>query len=261
MSGSPSSAYATGRPWKLATARLIAGPGAGRVIGAVTRRRIRHYGLWFDTRSPIFSPKVRAQMFWGIYEGAETRAIRSTLRGAKTVIELGSSLGVTSAHIAAQLAPNGRLICVEANPTLSRGLRERVAGRAPTAQIDVVHAAITTQCGDAALVVATQTTGSRLSDGTSATSVVSVPSLTLRELIRETGVTDYDLVSDIEGAEVAFLRQDPGALDGCGRIVIELHDTSADGRAVSVSDLLAAVQSAGFQVISRLGPVVALSRA
>jgi FkbM family methyltransferase len=246
---------------KLTTAKIIAGNRAGRLIGAVTGKRIRHHGLWFDTRSSVFSPRVRAQMFWGIYEGAETRAIAAVLRDSRTVIELGSSLGVTSAHIAALLAHDGRLICVEANPRLIPGLREKIAQRVPSVRVDVVHAAITGHCGEAVLRLAAQTAGSRVTAASPNGCVVTVPALTLRELVRQAGVTEFDLVSDIEGAEVAFLRHDPGALDGCGRMVIELHDTIANGERVSVSDLLDAARSAGFRVVSRHGPVVGLSRA
>jgi FkbM family methyltransferase len=198
-------------------------------------------------------------MFWGIYEGAETRAIRLLLRGSNTVIELGSSLGVTSAHIAAVLAPEGRLICVEANPHLVAGLRERVGRTVPTSRLDVVHAAIAERCGQAVLRLGAQTTGSRLSD-VRHESGVTVPAITLRELVRQTNTAEYNLVSDIEGAEVTFLRQDPGALDGCNRMIIELHDTRADGDSVSVLDLLEAARSAGFRVVSQHGPVVGLSR-
>jgi hypothetical protein len=87
-----------------------------------------------------------------------------------------------------------------------------------------------------------------------------VPALTLREILRRTGVSDFDLVSDIEGAETAFLLQDPDVLRGCRRAVIELHDTTVDGRAVSVSDLLEAVVAAGLRIIRRHGPVVSLTR-
>lgn len=53
---------------KLRVATVVAGHGAGQVIGALTGKRIRHQGLWFDTRSTDFTPQVRAQMFWGAYE-------------------------------------------------------------------------------------------------------------------------------------------------------------------------------------------------
>ena len=93
-------------------------------------------------------------MFWGGYEGAETRMIRSMLRDSPTVVELGSSLGVTTAHIAAMMAPGGRLVCVEANPRLIPGLSERIAPHKPGLCVDVIHAAVTGYCGMTELVIA-----------------------------------------------------------------------------------------------------------
>src|ERR1019366_3942812 len=118
---------------------------------------------WFDTRSNDFNPQVRAQMFWGLYESAETRLIRNYLRGSKHLVELGSSLGVTAAHVAAVMAPGGHLTCVEANPRLLPGLRDRTSTkRFADVRVDVVHAAVTDHCGTATLTVAGHTVGSRL---------------------------------------------------------------------------------------------------
>ena len=250
----------TASPLKLQVSRIVASDAAGRAIGALTRNRIRHQGLWFDTRGPDFSPRVRAQMFWGGYEGAETRMIRSVLRASPTVVELGSSLGVTTAHIAAVMAPGGRLICVEANPRLISGLSERTALRNAQTRIDVIHAAVTSHCGVAELVIAGKTVGSRIGAPRPDESVVQVPALTLREILHRTDITEFDLVSDIEGGEAAFLLDDPGVLGRCRRAVIEFHDTVASGRTVSVFDLIDAAVATGLQVVSRHGPVVGLIR-
>jgi FkbM family methyltransferase len=255
-------ALVTASELKLRVSRIVAGDRAGRVIGGLTGKRIRHQGLWFDTRSSDFSPTVRAQMFWGGYEGAETRMIRSVLRGSSTVVELGSSLGVTAAHIAAVMAAGGHLVCVEANPTLLPGLRERMARHAAGLRVDLVHAAVTDHCGTAALTLAAETVGSRLDAAPRQDEyTVDVPALTLREIVSRMGLAEFDLVSDIEGSEVAFLLQDPAALKGCRRAVIELHATTMRDCAASVSDLVDAAVAAGFRVTARHGPVVALVRA
>jgi FkbM family methyltransferase len=245
---------------KLLAARIVASDMAGRLTGPLSGYRVRHHGLWFDVSDSDFPPQVRAQMLWGAYESAETRMIRSQLGGSAAVVELGSSLGVVSAHIATLMAPGGRLVCVEANPALLPGLRKRLTARARCLQIDFVHAAITSYCGEAVLAVSPSTTGSRLGTVRPGDAAVAVPALTLREILRRTGIGDFDLVCDIEGAESAFLLQDPGALGGCRRAVIELHDTTVDGCAVSVSELAAAAVAAGLQVIRRHGPVVTFVR-
>jgi FkbM family methyltransferase len=251
----------TASPVKLWASGLVASATAGRVIGALTRHRIRHQGIWFDTRSADFSPRVRAQMFWGGYEGAETRMIRSILRASPTVVELGSSLGITTAHIAAVMAHGGRLVCVEANPRLIPGLSERVALLSGQQRVDVIHAAITGHCGTTELIIAGETVGSRIGSPRPDEPIVQVPAMTLREILRRANIAEFDLVSDIEGAEAAFLLGDPDALGNCRRAVIEFHDTVAEGRTVSAFDLIDAAVATGLQVISRHGPVVAFSRA
>jgi FkbM family methyltransferase len=253
---------------KARAAMIVAGGAAGRLIGPATGYRVRHHGLAFDVHGADFSPRVRAQMFWGAYESAETRMIRGLLRGSTTVVELGSSLGVTTAHIAAAMAAGGHLVCVEANPRLVPGLRSRIKRSAPAVQVEVIHAAVAGYSGTAALTLARQTVGSRLwrahpgrPGPGSGRQTVTVPALTLRDLLIRTGIGEFDLVSDIEGAETSFLLADPGVLDRCGRAVLELHDTVADGgREVTVADLLDAAIAAGFRVLCRHGPVVALGR-
>lgn len=250
----------TASPLKLRVARIVASDQAGRLIAPLSGYRVRHHGLWFNVRSSDFSPEVRAQMFWGAYESAETRMIRGLLRGSTAVVELGSSLGVTSAHIAALMAPGGHLVCVEANPWLLPGLRERLVHRTASLRVDFVHAAVTSHCGNTVLALSPKTVGSRLGAVRPHDAAVGVPALTLREILRRTGVSDFDLVSDIEGAESAFLLQDPDVLRECRRAVLELHDTTAGGRTVSVSDLLEAAVAAGLRIIRRHGPVVSLAR-
>jgi FkbM family methyltransferase len=245
---------------KLRVSRVVASATAGRVIGAVTRKRIRHQGLQFDVRSNDFSPVVRAQMFWGTYDGAETRMIRDRLRDSAAVVELGSSLGITAAHAAAVMTPRGHLVCVEANPRLVPGLRERILPRATALRVDVIHAAISSRCGASPFTIAEETVGSRLGEPRPGEFTVQVPALTLREVLRTTGMAEFDLISDIEGAEAAFLLGDPGVLDKCRRAVLELHDTTVNGQHVSVHDLLGAALAAGFDMVSQYGPVVALTR-
>jgi hypothetical protein len=124
----------------------------------------------------------------------------------------------------------------------------------------MIHAAVTNYCGTTALTVAHETVGSRLGNPRPHEATVEVPALTLREILNRTGVAEFDLVSDIEGAESSFLLHDPSVLHGCRRAVLELHDTTVGGREVSVSDLMDAAAMAGFQILSRYGPVVALGR-
>ena len=141
-------------------------------------------------------------MFWGVYEGAETRCIRSSLGNSKTVVELGSSLGISTAHIAEVMDPEGDLICVEANPRLIQGLRQRALAGRRSPHVQVIHAAVTNYCGTTSFTLTSKSAGSHISDPRKQDPTIQVPALTLREILHRTGVTQFDLVSDIEGAEV-----------------------------------------------------------
>jgi FkbM family methyltransferase len=208
-------------------------------------------------------------MFWGSYEGAETRMIRELLRGSTTVVELGSSLGVTTVHVAALMAPGGRLVCVEANPSLLPGLRDRLARHSVSLHVDFLHAAVTDTCGEAVFDVSPSTVSSSLASPAGGRARLSagpsrrrlrVPASTLREILRRAEVDEFDLICDIEGAEAAFLLKDPDVLRRCRRAVIELHETTSDGRPVSVSDLAEAATTTGLRLVRRHGPVIGLVR-
>lgn len=254
----------TASPLKLRVAQILTADRIGRPISRITRGQIRHQGLRIDASGSQFTDNVRAQMFWGLYEAAETRMIRRYLSGSKTVVELGSSLGVTSAHIASIMAPHGRLICVEANPSLAPLLlRATLRYGAHGLVVRVVHAAIADHDGEAQLQVARRSVSSKLWLPTSPAGeekVISVPALTLRTVLEQHDLTEFDLVSDIEGAEAAFLLHDSSVLRRCRRAVLELHDTACGGAEVSVSDLLDALCLAGFRLVEQYGPVVAVER-
>jgi FkbM family methyltransferase len=235
---------------------------AGRVTGAALRYRIRHQGLVFDTRDPAFPPSMRAGMLWGIHEGDETRYIRRYLGGVETVVELGSSLGITGSHALAGMAPHGRYVGVEANPELLAPLRATLDDHRDGRSVTVRHAAVGEEDGGSTQLTITGTPiGSHLSsERGGAGREVAVPTMTLQGVLDAEGVTgDYALISDIEGAERFFILGggDGGALARCTRAVLELHETDE----ASVEQLVAALTTVhGFEILERRGLVVALAR-
>lgn len=252
---------------KLVFSDLACSDAAGRVTGTLLRHQIRHQGLVFDTTDPAFPPSMRAGMLWGIHEGDETRYIRRYLGGAETVVELGSSLGITGAHALAGMAPHGRYVGVEANPELLVPLRATLDDHRDGRAVVVRHAAVGSTDGDVTRLTITGTPiGSHLSSERGGSGrEVEVPTTTLQHVLDAEGVTgDYALISDIEGAERFFILDDDGGTDGgapalarCTRAVLELHET--DG--ASVEELVEALTAVhGFEILERRGLVVALGR-
>lgn len=243
---------------KLAVARASTHPVVGRAAARVLGDRIPNRGIRFDTSDPQITPRVKARLLFGLYEGAELRFIGRHLDGRRDVVELGSSLGITGSHILRALAPGRRLIAVEANPALIDLLGRTLAAHAGTSNWAVEHGAIAYGTDEVLLQVGASTQGSRVADPDrdSATTVV-VPATTLSGVLDHHGVDRYDLVCDIEGAEVDLLDLEDEALSRCDRMVIELHPTPT----VSLADVRSTLtERHGFEVLDERGPVLVLGR-
>jgi hypothetical protein len=92
-----------------------------------------------------------------------------------------------------------------------------------------------------------------------AASGIRVPALSLSAIAAQVGFREYALVSDIEGAEASFIFN-PGELDGCIAMVIELHDCYHNGRHVTSNEMTEEVQRQGFTLLGRRGNVCAFRR-
>jgi hypothetical protein len=237
---------------KLALARFLSSRPVGLAVGTMTRHRIRNRGIAFDTTG--WEPRVEAMLAFRIYESAEIRFIRSFLRGTERAIELGGGLGVSGSHLLRVMDSAGELTSVEANGELIPFLRRTLLAHAGGRLVTVIHAAVT----------ATQSAFLEKANDSSLSSRlvphgIAVPALSLRAIASRASFRDYALFSDIEGAEASFIFS-AGGLEGCARMVIELHDTIHDGRPVTTDDMVAELQRQGFRLLDRYGVVCAFGR-
>jgi FkbM family methyltransferase len=274
----------TARRAKLWVARWLSSPLLGALISVLLRNRIKNMGVVIDTSHPAFTPTVKAQLAFGIYEGAEIRFIRRYLRGCSRVLELGSSLGVSSAHILDVAEPGAEVICVEANPNLLPALRATTttAARRAAAKVTVIHGAVPPspheRSSSVVLTLGRSHVGSRVGPVDAASQdggtpdvgtpdaatpgagdqvrQLRVPAVDLAEAVRDW--TDYALVCDIEGAEAALILAADPSLTGASRLVIELHETAYEGAPVTVADLREALLDMGFLLAEENGRVLVL---
>jgi hypothetical protein len=151
--------------WKGALGRMLCSAPVGRVVALLQGERTRSGECRILATSEVVSPSTRAALFFGLYERAELRFVRSWLRGDLDVVELGSSIGIVSAHLARKLERGQRLVCVEANGALLKLLAENVRTNAPAAELSIRHGAIAYEGpagGPVALAIAPTNVGSRL---------------------------------------------------------------------------------------------------
>lgn len=248
-------------PVKRLVGSLLSHPAVGRVLGTVYRDRLPSGDVTVNVRGAAVHPSVKAMIYWGIYESAERRFVRRYIVGDRDVVELGSSLGVVSSEIARKLKPGRRLICVEANVELIPVIERNVRANAPSALVRTLHAAIYPPSlngrKQVPFALGTHNFNSSVrSNGE--TSDNYVPRLGLDDVLREAGVGEFDLVSDIEGGEVAFLVSQPESLRSCRRAVIEFHATACDGVAFTSDELLERFVALGFRCRAQYGRVCVL---
>jgi FkbM family methyltransferase len=247
-------------------ARALVSSPIVRAVDPITRRRVRHRGIVIQTDHEAFAPYTRAELFWGLYERTEISFIRRFLRDSTAVIEFGAGLGVASAHIASQMRPGGVLICVEANPAVLSITRRNLEAQAQRANVNaqLVHAALAEQPGETTFVVesnlfASHIASSRAPDASGATTTVRT--VTLQSIRDEHGLDAFDLVCDIEGAEAQFIAGADIGLEGCERLIIELHPCSHGELSYSVDDLVRILRERwDFEVLAMKDDVAALQR-
>jgi FkbM family methyltransferase len=249
---------------KAAVADGLCHPAVGRFLSFAFSGRIpslRFRGFRLDTRAPSVTPEIVAMIFWGIYESAEVRFVKRYLRSDLDVVELGSSLGAVSCHIALRQHAGRRLVCVEANVNLVPVLQRNVSANAAQS-VDVVNRAIGYDGPTVRLELGSDNTTSRVMTAGAHDEAEEVPASTLSEILEEFGVCgDYALVSDIEGAEAGFIDQDPAALSRCRQMVIELHEIEDARGRVTIDDLAETlIKRHGFQLVDRHGAVCVFER-
>jgi len=240
---------------KARVAGVLTRPVVGRAVGRILRDRIPSRGCVIDTGGADVAPRVKAMLLFRLYESAEIRFVQRHLRRDLDVVELGGCLGVVSSQIARRMKPGRRLVTVEPNPRLAGVIRRNVLGNAPGADLTVVSAAIdyAAEGPETTLVLGDAQIDSALA--TDERSGVRVPVTTLSHLLRDHAIGEFALVCDVEGAEAGLVAKDVDALARCRQAVIELHPSTFEGRRVSVADLVAAFEHAGFFTVDSYGPV------
>lgn len=245
---------------KVIVAQTITAPWVGSLIRAVFGDRVRFRGIPIASCSPFVSPTVTAKLFWGIYEGSERRFVERYLSSDLPVIELGSSIGGVSSHIARKLAPGQQQICVEANPHLIPVLDKNLSTNAAHLNARSVHAAVSSEEGTVSFAISASSLSSKVGHRDDALETISAPARKLSDLCTEAAFEEYQLVMDIEGAEASIVIDDSEALSGCVRILAELHQTEHRANTYSVQDLIETIQALGFIIRDRHGPVVVFER-
>ena len=237
------------------------------IYGYIGRRLLaRHGDMVPDTPSPIevpsrwIEPHKRARISYGLYEKNESKLVNLFLDSSIDTVELGSGVGVVSSHVCRKLLSSSRYIGLEGNPDLAEVAQRNVLRFSASADRSVEHAVVVGQYESGRKRKFHITTGnfhlSSIRDSDQQIVELDVPEISLSELLRRNAFNEFQLVSDVEGAEVEIFEDDPKSLDNCVRMIIELHDTvNRKGVKYSIDELAGLVIDLGFHQVATQGQV------
>lgn len=205
-------------------------------------------GLRFSIPGDLTDRRFRSRFQRGTYETEELDLIAALMPADLRLLDLGGCLGVVSCVSNRHLTDPDAHLVVEANPTLIPHLEHNRARNG--ARFKIRHGAVTTASSvtffENALIVGGSTY--RETDRPR-----PVPALRLEDLERETGVQFNGLLMDIEGGELAFLREHPAFLERLVWVCVQVHDfIMGDAAADECRERLSA---AGLRCVVRRGTV------
>jgi FkbM family methyltransferase len=204
----------------VAAAKFVAG-----VAFDLFKGRYKVDGMVFEVPREHTPIVMRGRFMAGTYEEAERQLAMRHLPPDSTVLELGGCIGVVSCTVNRILTDPRRHVVLEAHPALPAVLeRNRDANGCKFA---VRHAVLSRQ--DDLRFSLVDLTGSHVV----AVEGVSVPTVALEELERDTGLSFDALVMDIEGGEAAVIDENPAWFDRLRFLLIEFTPSALGVHGVS----------------------------
>jgi FkbM family methyltransferase len=233
-------------------------PTLGRLAARLFHDRIPHRGLVIDTSNPLIQPGTKAALLCRAYESAEYRFVQRYLLRDRDVLELGGSLGIISCTIRRALDPAFKLVVVEADPRLATILKRNLELNGCDRGVVIEQCAIAYGTDQVSFSPGASSYAGKLAEVGSEGNTIRVPAVTLSALVARHDIGHFCLVSDVEGVEWQFLREDPGALAGASRVILEAHDRAGYGSSDAFIEEL--VDSGMFRLIDRYGCVAVFDR-
>ena len=235
-------------------------------------RLIKRYGEMVpDQPEPIevpsrwVEPHKRARIHLGLYEKDECALVAKYLNPELDTVELGCGVGVVSSKVCRQLNQRSRYVGVEGNPELVE-VATRNLKRFPSIGERCIEHAVVVGRYEADrnrnfFITPGNFHSSSIAGGNAIEEVeVVVPEISLSELLRRHDFGHYQLVADVEGAELEVVQHDAAALANCQQMIIELHPTELNGNPVSIDNLAKTIRGLGFREATVRGEVFVFQR-
>jgi FkbM family methyltransferase len=242
---------------KVLLAKILTSNVIGILISKLYKNKIPFYNTFIYTSSSEISPRIKASIFWKIYESSEVRFIKKYLNNNYDVIELGGSIGVGSVQIGKIVNPQ-KVITVEANPQLIPIIQNNFI-RNGIQNFLLINCIISSSEKEEWFEFGTGNLVGKIS-ATQKDNATLLNTTTLSKIIQTNKINKFNLVCDIEGAEVDLLINDSRSLTNCQTIIIETHKTTYQGKSYEPESIKSMLLNTGFKLIDQHGPIFVLSK-
>lgn len=189
-------------------------------------------GLRFSLDSAAISTRVKSHFLKGTYEAIERTLVRKHVARDLPVIEGGGSIGVVSCVTNRLLRDPTQHLVVEANPKLLpilKANRDRNGAR-----FTIVHGALGAHGPDVTFYVHEKSVASSIHQVTN--EAVTVPAVSLRELIVQKGWKCVSFICDIEGAEIDLIKSEAATLrEHVAVFILEVHPQFSGMKAIEAA--------------------------
>lgn len=227
-------------------AKFLVNNTTGSIISIIYKHKIRFNNLIIDISNVVIKKKIAASLFFKTYESAEVRFISQFLQNYKgTIVELGSSIGVVTSTIA-KANPDAAIFSFEADsrfiPIIENNLQLN-----EIKNVKCYNEVIGSE--GYIFSVGTDNTMGKIVKGTSDLNNFKK----LSSVLQMHNITDFVLVSDIEGAEYFFLFEESDLFKNCHLMIIELHPIEIKNKLITVDEMMEKIKSLGFDILAVYG--------
>ena len=180
-------------------------------------------------------------------------------RAGDTVIDVGAGLGWETLHFARKVGPSGRVLSIEAHPTLATMLRRTVALNG-LKQVTALNYALADR---AQTLFIEDDLGRHIGNAISRSDIggkLEVQARSLDELCGEFGIQTIDFLKmNIEGAEQIAVKGMSNAIERTRVVAISCHDFKADRTGNEFFRTKSVIESwlreRGFEIVPRDSPL------
>ena len=232
---------------KKAIAKLLQISFIGKIIRILMNNSIKYKGLIISTRSKEISNSAVSSLFFNMYESCEIRFIQKYLNRNIESIEIGSSIGVTGSMIGS--ISSERIILIEDNNTLIPILKQNA--NANIDNYEIVNAVIdySDKREKTLFRIGETNISGQLSENNISSKNIEIPITTLSIIKSQYKIDKYNLICDIEGAEVGLFIEENSIFNDCDVLIIELHKTIYKNRGYTINDIKDMILKKGFKLI------------